>query len=132
VDPVEVGCHLQEGVPPVAWRKRNLSRKIWTQVNCGPWQDLGAAGMRMNCCIDVEQCKKRGNQKQLKNKTRLWKDAEGNNGMMRKDVKEPLHLRKWKKVANRIGGWSRKHLRLKSTGKGNEIYRKTFKLEAVK
>jgi hypothetical protein len=39
--------------------------------------------------------------------------------MARGDVKEPLDLRKGKKVANTIGGRSR------SVGKGNENYKKT-------
>jgi hypothetical protein len=45
---------------------------------------------------------------------------------------EPLHLRKGKKVASSIEGRSRRQcLQLKSIGKGNEIYRKTIRLEVV-
>jgi hypothetical protein len=31
----------------VAWHRRNIFRDIWTQGNCGPWQELGAAGIRV-------------------------------------------------------------------------------------
>jgi hypothetical protein len=53
--------------------------------------------------------------------------------MRRKDVKEPLHLRKGKKVADSIGGRSRRQrLRPKSSGKGNEIYKKIIRLAVGK
>jgi hypothetical protein len=124
----KVSCHAA-----LAWRKRNLSRKIRTRVNCGPRQELGAAEMRRNCCTGVEQRKGRGTQKRLKNETRLWKDAEGDKGMRSKGVKEPLHLRKGKKVADSIGGWSRRQrLHPKSSGKGNEIYRNIIRLAVGK
>jgi hypothetical protein len=52
--------------------------------------------------------------------------------MRRRDVKEPLNLRKRINVANTIGGRSRKqHLRPKNVGRGNENYRKTNGLEAA-
>jgi hypothetical protein len=41
----EVGCHLQEGVPP--WRKRNLVRRIGTQENCGSRKKFSPTGIRM-------------------------------------------------------------------------------------
>jgi hypothetical protein len=34
----------------VAWRKRNLLRKIGTQENCEPCKEFAAAGMRMTHC----------------------------------------------------------------------------------
>jgi hypothetical protein len=101
-------CRKVSRSSTVAWRRRTIFTDIWTQVNCGPREEWSSAGMRRICWTGEEQRKERGTQKRLKNETRLWNDAEGNNGMRRKDVKEPLHLRKGKKVADGIGGRSRR------------------------
>jgi hypothetical protein len=37
----------------VAWRKRNVFRKIGTQENCGPRKEFAAAGIRMIHCAGV-------------------------------------------------------------------------------
>jgi hypothetical protein len=75
----------------------------------------------------------KGTLKERTHEKSLWKDPEGNSGMRRRDVKELLHLRKGKKVANSIRGQSRtQHPRLKSIGKVSEIYRKTIGLEVVR
>jgi hypothetical protein len=53
--------------------------------------------------------------------------------MRNRNVKEPLYLRKGRKVANSIGGQSRRQqLRLGSMGIANEIFGKSIGLEFVK
>jgi hypothetical protein len=63
----------------VAWRKGELFRKSGTQENCGPRKELTAAGMR--------------------------KSPEGNDGIRCRDVKEPPHLKKKRRMTNDIKGW---------------------------
>jgi hypothetical protein len=48
----------------MAWRKRNISRKIRTQVNCGPRHELGTAGIRiLTRCTGIAQRKEHRLQK---------------------------------------------------------------------
>jgi hypothetical protein len=44
----------------VAWRKRNVFRKIMTQGNCAPRKELATAGRKMTRCTKVAQHKGRG------------------------------------------------------------------------
>jgi hypothetical protein len=86
----------------VAWRKRNLSRKIRIQVNCGPRQKLDPSRMIMNFCTGVAQRKEQGRkrqtrnqveretQKRLKNETRLWKYPRAINGIGDRGLRQQL------------------------------------------
>jgi hypothetical protein len=60
----------------VAWRKRNVIRKIQTQGNCGPWKELAAASRRATHSIKVARPRgydrKRYDQDNLVQET--WKD----------------------------------------------------------
>jgi hypothetical protein len=52
------------------------------------------------------------------------------NGIRSRDVGEPLHLKKGKKTAISVRGWSRRQQpRLDSMGNGNEVFGKTIGLE---
>jgi hypothetical protein len=56
-----------------------------------------------------------------------------NTGIKRRDVKEPPHLRTWRKTASSIEGMNRREQpRLESMRKCNDILWKTFRLEIVK
>jgi hypothetical protein len=130
----EVGCRLQEGVPPCSgmaeeepFQEDLDPGKLWTVAGIGRrWNkdELLYRSRTVQGTRDPEATKKRD---------KTVEDVKGNNGTRRKDVKEPLHLKKGKKVSNSVGGWSRRQrLRLKSIGRGNKIYRKTIGLEVVK
>jgi hypothetical protein len=58
---------------------------------------------------------------------------ECSNGIRSRDVKETLHLRRGRKIAGNIRGWSRRQqLRLESMGNGNNIFGKTIGLDILK
>jgi hypothetical protein len=85
----------------VAWRKRNLLRKIRTQENCEPLQEFSAAGMTTRCA-QVTQSREYGLQKQGKDDLtqrkwkgrkageRLWKCPECNSGIRDRRLRQEL------------------------------------------
>jgi hypothetical protein len=78
--PEEVGCHLQEGVPPCnsGMAKKETLRKSEAQKNVGLRKEITAAGMR--------------------------KSLEGNNGIREQGSKQQLRLRKETTTSNGIRG----------------------------
>jgi hypothetical protein len=63
----------------------------------------------------------------------MRKDPECNSGMKRRDVREPPHLRTWRKIASSIEGMNRREQpRLECIGKCSEIFWKTFRLDILK
>jgi hypothetical protein len=91
----------------VAQHKRNVFRKIRTEENCESSKEFVADGVR--------------------------KGPGCENGIRRWDVKEPPHMRTWRKTASSIEGMNRREQpRLEGVRKCNDIMWKTFRLEIVK
>jgi hypothetical protein len=81
--------------------EKNTPQEKWDTGHCGPPKDFAAAGMRKSI-----GCKK---------------------GIRSRHVKEPPHLRTWRKTASSSGGRNRgEQSRLEGTGKCNDIYWKNF------
>jgi hypothetical protein len=116
----------------VAWRKRNITRNIWTQEHCGSRRIFAATSRGMARCAGVSQRgghdgKRHGQvnvgreiKKRRKEGKRLRKHPECNRGLRdvglrqqlrgRKRIKDlgvrlPLCLKK-KRTTNAIEGWS--------------------------
>jgi hypothetical protein len=103
----------------VAWRKRNIFRKIWPKENCGPRSTLATACRRMTRSAKVARCKEhdhdkydqvnRGQetQEQRKDGKRMRKYLECNNGLRQKlqypHTRRQLRLR-IKRTSDRIDG----------------------------
>jgi hypothetical protein len=124
----------------VAWRKRNLVRRIETQINYGPWKRLTVTDskttsratvawhsenvVRKGCARDQA---KRGTPKRRKDGEGLWKFPECNNGIKDQGIKQKLHSRKRiKDLGDRLP------LCLRNERTFSRIYRKTIGLEIVK
>jgi hypothetical protein len=91
----------------VAWRKRNIARKYCTRANVVQESQIGRTF---------------GRRRQPK--------PEFSKSIMRRDVEEPLNLRKGRKTTYNIGGRSIGHQpRLVSMGNGNKVFGKTIGLE---
>jgi hypothetical protein len=76
----------------VAWRKRNLVRDIRTLGNCGPRQELGAAGIMVT--LRAKLARRKGT---FAGKNQI-RDKAG-----RKASRQPIGLKRWKNPAERIG-----------------------------
>jgi hypothetical protein len=87
----------------VAWRKRNLVRKIEIQDNCEPWKKWTVTGRKMTSRATVawrsenvvrknwiRNQAKRGIPKQRKDWEGLWKFPECNNGKRDQGIKQKL------------------------------------------
>jgi hypothetical protein len=120
----------------VAWRKRSIFRKSWTQANCGPRKEVTAADMKVTRYAghmreeqikdDVARRSPRGGTFDKK----LWRSPECKNGIRSGVVEEPLHLRKGRRNISSIGGWSRiQHPRLNSMGNSIQVFGKAIELQ---
>jgi hypothetical protein len=129
----------------VAWRERNLVRKIWIQDNCEPWKRWTITGRNTTSRATVawrsenvvrknwiRNQAKRGTPKRRKDGERLWKCLEYSNGIRSRGVEEHIHLRKGRKTAKNIGGRRGHQQQLKSMGNGNKVYSKTIRLDIAK
>jgi hypothetical protein len=100
----------------VAWRKRNVVRRIETEKNYGPRKRLTVTGrkatsratvawhsenvVRKDCASDQAQ---QGTPKQRKDGEGLWKFPECNNGKRDQEIKQKLHSRmRTKDLAGRL------------------------------
>jgi hypothetical protein len=54
---LDVACRKVSRHAKVAWRKMNLIRQIWTEVNCGSRSTFSAAGRRMTRRAKVARCR---------------------------------------------------------------------------
>jgi hypothetical protein len=105
----------------VAWRKRNVSRIIGTQGNCGPRQELGAAGIRMTLRAKVARRREHELQRKGKDDTaprtpkecicrmKFWKNPECKIGIKDPDTKRQLRLktrRHQRRSTGRLSNWS--------------------------
>jgi hypothetical protein len=119
----------------VAWRKRNILRKSWTQRNCGLWKEVTAAGRRITRCAGHGH---KGRKKEIimgRNRIRRHEPKnERSKGIRSRDVEELLHLRKGRKTAKSIGVRSRRQqLQLKTIrNSGNKVFRRTMRLGIAK
>jgi hypothetical protein len=120
----------------VAWRKRNVFWKSWTDGNCEPRKEVTTAGRKITRCAGQKrkvQNKDDVSPKSPKEGTyekRLWRSPECKKGIRSRNTEEPLHLRKGRKTVNSNGGWSRRqHPRLKSMGNSIEVFGKTIGLQ---
>jgi hypothetical protein len=57
-------CRKVSSCATVAWRKRNLLRKIRNQENCGPRKEFAAAGIRTTRCAKLARGREHGLQRQ--------------------------------------------------------------------
>jgi hypothetical protein len=111
----------------VAWRKRNILRKSWTQRNCGLRKEVTAAGIKVTRRAGVARRKEivmwrnRIRRRQPKN--------ERSKGTRSRGVEKLLHLRKKRKTAKSIGGRNRRQQpRLETTRNSNEVFGKSIGL----
>jgi hypothetical protein len=118
----------------VAWRKRNVFRKSWTNGNCEPQKEVTTARRKITRCAGqkrkVVQNKDGVSPKSPKGGTyekRLWRSSECKKGIRSRDIEETPHLRKGRKTVNSNGGWSKRlHPRLKSMGNSIQVFGKTI------
>jgi hypothetical protein len=124
----------------VAWRKRNIVRRIETQINYGPRKRLTVTGRKTNSRATVachsenvvrKDCArdqaKWETPKRRKDGDGLWKFPECNNGIKDQGMKQKLHSRtRIKDLGFRLPLCPRNE----RTFSG--IYRKTIGLEIVK
>jgi hypothetical protein len=121
-----------------AWRKRNASRKIRTQVNCGSRQKLDASRIRVTTrCTGIAQWNKQRYKRQTRKQVERWTRRAGTRQegkIGRKDLggRRPLYLRRKRTTTDGIREWISEQPRLKSERTTSEIYWKTIGLEAVK
>jgi hypothetical protein len=123
----------------VAWRKRVVVRKYWTQENYGPLRELTSAGKRMTHSAKVTRGKEHGLQRIVKDniasrtqrgrtsRTRRFVGPECNSGIRDRDLRQQLRGKTGIKNARR-----RWPLRLKSERTTSEFGRKALGLEFVK
>jgi hypothetical protein len=127
----------------VAQRKRNVLRKIRTWRNWGSQSRFTVTCRKITHHVRVA-CRKRNIAR--KDCTRanvvqeIWRwwtfrrirqpKLECSKGIISRDIEYPLHMRKGRKTANSIGGWSRRQQPwLESMRKSNEVFGKTIGLE---
>jgi hypothetical protein len=100
-------CRKVSRCAKVAWQKRKLVRKIWTQGNCGSWKELAVARREMTHHAEVARRRghnhKRYDQDNVAPRTlkgrksgmRRWKGPECNSGMRNRGLKQKLQGSKW-------------------------------------
>jgi hypothetical protein len=123
----------------VAWRKRNVFRRIGTEGNCGLRKRLTVAGrkttsrargawhsenVKKDCARDQA---KRGTPKRRKDGEGLWIFPECNNGLRNRGLSQQLRSKTGIKDPH-----TRYQLRLGNERTTNRIYRKAVRLETVK
>jgi hypothetical protein len=124
----------------VAWRKRNLVRRIETQINYGPRKRLTVTGrkttsratvawhsenvIRKDCARDQA---KRGTPKRRKDSEGMWKFPECNNGLRNRGLRQQLRSKTRIKDPR-----TRQQLHLGNERTTSMIYRKAIRLEIVK
>jgi hypothetical protein len=102
----------------MAWRKRNVFRKIRTRGNCGPWRELAAAGRRMTHSTKVARRRghdrKRYDQDNVVQETRIgrtfgkrrWKGPECNSGIRDRGLRHQLRQQVNKKPRHKMAAVS--------------------------
>jgi hypothetical protein len=134
----KVSCHAT-----VAWRKRKVFRKSETRGYCGSRKGMTVADRRTSRHATVAWRKT----KFIRN-IRIQESRESSkdfavkgmregpgckNGVRRRNIKEPPHLRIERKTASSSGGrHKREQRRLKRISKYNDIYWRTIGLDFVK
>jgi hypothetical protein len=110
----------------VAWRKRNIFRKIVTQGNCGPRSKLTAAGIKMTRHAGVAWPKEN-----IVTKDRARNQAEQETQKRRKEEKEGLW--KFQECNSDIRDQCRRRpLRLRNKGTTSGIYKRAIVLKIAK
>jgi hypothetical protein len=117
VDPGEVGCRLQEGVPPFnkgMVEEEPSSGIFGPKGNGGPRKELAAAGRRMTRCTGIAPRKEHGLQKKGQDDLapfgkRCWKYSEcinGITGIRNQNSIQQVRLRNEKTTTIDIGAWT--------------------------
>jgi hypothetical protein len=132
-------CRKVSHCAAVAWRKRNIFRKIRTKENCGLHKELTVAGRRMTRRARVAWCREnfvrkewtknqaeQGTPKPRKDGKRLWKGQEFNDGL-----REGLRKQPRSEIGTKDPD-TRRQLRLRIKRTSDRIDRKTFRLETLK
>jgi hypothetical protein len=119
----KVSCHAT-----VAWHKRNILGKFWTQRNCGLRKEVTAARIRVTRCAGVARHKII-----IIGRNRIRRHEpkyECSKGTRSRRVEELLHLRKKRKTAKSIRGQNRRlQPRLETMrNSSNEVFRKSIGL----
>jgi hypothetical protein len=111
----------------VAWRKRKILRKSWTQKNCGLRKKVTATEIKVTRRAGVARRKEivigrnRIRRREPKN--------ERSKGTRSRHVEELLHLRKGRKTAKSVGGRSRRQQpRLETMRNSIEVFGKSIGL----
>jgi hypothetical protein len=135
-----VACRKTTRRATVAWRKRNVFRRIGTQGNCGPRKRLTAAGIKMTRHTRVAWPKgnfvrkdwtriqaEQETPKRRNDGKGLWRGLEYNNGLTNRGLSRQLRSKTGIKDP-RTG----QQLRLGNERTTSMIYRKAIRLEIVK
>jgi hypothetical protein len=127
-------CHAT-----VAWRKRNIFRRIVTKENCGPHKELAAARIRTTRCAKVARGREHRLQRQGKDdiaprprkgqteENKRLKGPECKNDVRYRELRQQFQGKT--KIQDLR---TRRQLRLKSESNSSEFDRKAFGLEFVK
>jgi hypothetical protein len=122
----------------VAWRKRNLFKKIVTQGNCGSQKEFAAAGIRTTHCAKVARGKEHGLQRQgnddiaprtqkgLTEETKRLNSPECKNGVRYQGLRQQLQGKIGIKDPD-----TRRQLHLRIEKMSNEIFRRKIANQAV-
>jgi hypothetical protein len=124
----------------VAWRKRNIFRRIEIQINYGPRKTLTVTGRRTTSHATVawhsenvvrkdcarEQAKQK-TQKRRKEEEKLWKSKECNSGTRNRGLRQQVGSRM--RIRNPCG---RRPLYLRNEEASSGIYKRTIVLETAK
>jgi hypothetical protein len=123
----------------VAWRKKNVFRRIGTQVNCGPHKELAAARIRTTRCAKVARGREHGLQRQgkddiaprprkgRKEENKRLKGTECKNDIRYRELRQQFQGKTRIKDPN-----TRRHRRLKNHKTAGQMFEATFRLQIPK
>jgi hypothetical protein len=109
----------------VAWRKRNMLRKPWTQRICGLRKEVTAAGMKIGHCAGHRS--KRQNKDDAERET--WKGREQNGRWRGPEWNNDIRNRG---LRQQLQGRNTVMLQVESTGNLDTTFRKTTRLGIIK
>jgi hypothetical protein len=131
-------CRKVSSCAAVAWRKRPLLRKIWTQENCEPRKEFSATGIRMTRCAKVARGREHGLQRQGNDDIALrtrkgqteenkrLKGPECKNGVRYRGLRQQLQGKIGIKDPD-----TRRQLRLRIQKMSDEIFRRKIAKQVV-
>jgi hypothetical protein len=93
----------------VAWRKRDVLRRIGTQINYGPRKILTVTGKKTTSCETVAWHNENVVRKDCAGDRGLREQLRGRMGISDQCGGQPPYLRKEKTTTNGIGWWSEEH-----------------------